>query len=96
MAWLIACPYHYVGIFGLVFFFVVLYFQVSLFGSSELENLKYINSVYTFYYEFLNLLKSYNILNFPPFNKYINNQIKTSHIRVCNSWNTINYDLSLQ
>ena len=36
MAWLIACPYHYVGIFGLVFFFVVLYFQVSLFSSSEL------------------------------------------------------------
>lgn len=35
MAWLIACPFHKAGIFGLVYFFVSLYFQPSLHGSSE-------------------------------------------------------------
>jgi hypothetical protein len=35
MAWLIACPFHKTGIFGLVYFFVSVYFQPSLHGSSE-------------------------------------------------------------
>lgn len=84
MAWLIACPYHYVGIFGLIFFFVVLYYQVSLFGSSELENLTSINSVYAFIGE----IKSY-VLGFTN-NSYSNN------LKNYNSWNNINYTLSLQ
>lgn len=92
MAWLIACPYHYTGIFGLIFFFVVLYFQVSLFGSSELENLKYVNTVYAFYYEAINYLKYSKF-----FNLHVNNQKKVnSYLKAYNSWNTINYDLSLQ
>ena len=84
MAWLIACPYHYVGIFGLVFFFVVLYYQVSLFGSSELENLTSVNSVYAFIGE----VKSY-LLN-------INNNSYSNNLKNYNSWNNINYTLSLQ
>ncbi len=36
MAWLVVCPFHRVGIFGLVFFFFVIYFQVSIVGTSEL------------------------------------------------------------
>ena len=84
MAWLIACPYHYVGIFGLVFFFVVLYYQVSLFGSSELENLTSVNSVYAFIGE----VKSY-LLN-------INNNSYSNNLQNYNSWNNINYTLSLQ
>lgn len=40
MAWLIACPYHYLGIFGLVFFFVVIFFQLNIFGLGELDNYK--------------------------------------------------------
>lgn len=35
MAWLIACPFHKTGIFGLVYFFISVYFQPSLHGSSE-------------------------------------------------------------
>jgi hypothetical protein len=35
MAWLIACPFHKTGIFGLLFFFFVLYFQPNLHGVSE-------------------------------------------------------------
>jgi quinol-cytochrome oxidoreductase complex cytochrome b subunit len=35
MAWLIACPYHYLGIFGLVFFFVVFFFQLDIIGHGE-------------------------------------------------------------
>jgi hypothetical protein len=37
MAWLIACPYHYLGIFGLVFFFVVFFFQLDIIGTSETQ-----------------------------------------------------------
>jgi len=95
MAWLIACPYHYVGIFGLVFFFLVLYFQVSLFGNSELENLKINNTGYSFYHELINLLLKYKlfniILNSAIFKKFFNIQTKSY-----NNWNTINYDISLQ
>ncbi len=41
MAWLIACPYHYLGIFGLVFFFVVIYFQPDIGSIGELgDNVK--------------------------------------------------------
>ena len=35
MAWLIACPYHYTGIIGLVLFFVSFYFQPNIIGRSE-------------------------------------------------------------
>jgi len=91
MAWLIACPYHYTGIFGLIFFFVVLYFQVSLFGSSELENLKYVNTVYAFCYEALNFIKNSTIFNLHSGVKNTN-----SYLKSYNSWNTIDYDSSLQ
>jgi len=30
MSWLIACPHHKTGIFGLIFFFVVLFFQPNI------------------------------------------------------------------
>ncbi len=96
MAWLIACPYHYVGIFGLVFFFLILYFQVSLFGASELENLKYINVVYSFYYQILSIIINNKILkHFIPLT-LINKKFQNIHIKVYNTWNTINYELSLQ
>jgi quinol-cytochrome oxidoreductase complex cytochrome b subunit len=35
MAWLIACPFHKTGIFGLLLFFFLLYFQPNLHGKSE-------------------------------------------------------------
>lgn len=38
MAWLIACPYHKTGIFGLLFFFFSLFFQPVLHGTSEQNN----------------------------------------------------------
>lgn len=40
MAWLIACPHHRPGIFGLVYFFVIIFFQPNLHGFSYLSNLK--------------------------------------------------------
>jgi quinol-cytochrome oxidoreductase complex cytochrome b subunit len=93
MAWLIACPYHYAGIFGLVFFFVVLYFQVSIFGNSELENLKHSNTVYAFYYEVVNYLKTSKMFNFNG--KYTAKNFN-SYLKTYNNWNSINYDLSFQ
>lgn len=96
MAWLIACPYHYIGIFGLVFFFLVLYFQVSLFGSSELENLKYTNSLYSFYSELYKLILKHKFLKFIISEKFINTRFQKLNTKIYNSWNTINYDISLQ
>lgn len=96
MAWLIACPYHYVGIFGLIFFFLVLYFQVSLFGTSELENLKYNNTIYSFYQELLKFILKYNFLNFLNLNNLIEKKINKISNKVYNNWNVINYDVSLQ
>ena len=38
MAWLIACPHHKTGIFGLIFFFFVLFHQPTLHGVTEQNN----------------------------------------------------------
>lgn len=35
MAWLIVCPYHYTGVFGLLLFFFVLFHQPTLHGSND-------------------------------------------------------------
>ena len=37
MAWLIACPHHKTGIFGLIFFFFILFFQPIINGTNELN-----------------------------------------------------------
>ncbi len=38
MAWLIACPFHRTGIFGLIYFFCALYYQPNLHGTTEQNN----------------------------------------------------------
>jgi hypothetical protein len=38
MAWLIACPHHKTGIFGVVFYFVILFYQPTLHGTTEFNN----------------------------------------------------------
>jgi hypothetical protein len=38
MAWLIACPHHKTGIFGVIFYFVILFYQPTLHGTSEFNN----------------------------------------------------------
>jgi len=38
MAWLIACPHHKTGIFGLLFFFLILFYQPTLHGTTEQNN----------------------------------------------------------
>lgn len=40
MAWLIVCPSHRPGLFGLVYFFFVIFYQPNLHGVSELKNYK--------------------------------------------------------
>lgn len=96
MAWLIACPYHYVGIFGLVFFFLVLYYQVSLFGSSELENLKHHNAILSFYEQLLIVLLRNLKLFFFLDEKNIIFRLNLLQTKGYNGWNQINYDISLQ
>lgn len=38
MAWLIACPHHKTGVFGLIFYFFVLFYQPVLHGTSDQIN----------------------------------------------------------
>lgn len=38
MAWLIVCPHHKTGIFGLLFFFIILFFQPTINGKNEQLN----------------------------------------------------------
>lgn len=45
MAWLVACPYHYLGIFGLVFFFVVFFFQLDIIGHNDAGTNKKLKTV---------------------------------------------------
>jgi len=93
MAWLIACPFHYSGIFGLIFFFLVLYFQVSLFGTSELENFKSHTTTYSARNEILQWLLSFKILSFLTGNFFKKDAYQ---YKIYNNWNSINYDNSLQ
>jgi len=77
MAWLIVCPFHYLGIFGLIFFFTSLYFQVSIVGVSLHYPMKILssfipqtNSLYNSSKYKLRLIRSLD---------YINLQWKISH-----------------
>lgn len=38
MGWLVACPFHYTGLLGLVLFFIGFYFQPNIFGRGELQS----------------------------------------------------------
>ena len=38
MAWLTVCPFHEVGLFGVLYFFFILFFQPTIHGTSEYVN----------------------------------------------------------
>jgi hypothetical protein len=40
MAWLIVCPAHRPGLFGLIYFFVILFYQPEINGTSEQKKYK--------------------------------------------------------
>jgi hypothetical protein len=46
MAWLLACPYHKTGIFGLLFFIGALYLQPNLHGMSDTDGLDHTTSIW--------------------------------------------------
>lgn len=54
MAWLLVCPFHKLGIAGLVFFFITLYFQPNIINDSE--NLNFLKKN-TFLYYFFDIKK---------------------------------------
>jgi quinol-cytochrome oxidoreductase complex cytochrome b subunit len=96
MAWLIACPYHHIGIFGLVYFFVVLFFQVTLFGNTELDNYKYYNSSYLFITNLYFIIEKILFLKYFIPAKYLDKLVQYIYFKVANDWNVINYDVSFQ
>lgn len=61
MAWLIFCPHHYIGIFGLILFFLLVFFQVNILKntwdiSKNISKINLVESSFiyrTFYFFFL-------------------------------------------
>lgn len=51
MSWLIACPFHYTGLLGLLLFFVGFYFQPNIIGQSEQQEYSPLKSlIFSFYF----------------------------------------------
>lgn len=59
MAWLIACPFHKTGIFGLIFFFITLYFQPNIHGVND-QNFysKKTNTIFSLFFNKKNIYSS--------------------------------------
>lgn len=53
MSWLIACPFHYTGLLGLVLFFIGFYFQPNIMGQSEFQEYSSIKSFFMSIYFWL-------------------------------------------
>ncbi len=60
MGWLIICPYHYIGLFGLIYFFTIIYFQVTIAGSSLFTPTKNLKT-WSFEYLFMFNGKKYKL-----------------------------------
>ncbi len=62
MAWLIVCPFHYIGIFGLVFFFFIFYFQISINSPDQIHYYKVLNCIiFDFFFEKKSFTKLNNV-----------------------------------
>lgn len=77
MGWLILCPHHYVGIFGLIFFMVIIYYQPNLKNSNKLnlnfsiENNPHLNFLHIiFFWMFVTSL--FYCDSFLPYGKFFN------------------------
>lgn len=49
MAWLIVCPHHRPGLFGLVYFFVIIFYQPNIHGASETFAYKTVLNFFNFF-----------------------------------------------
>jgi hypothetical protein len=96
MAWLIACPYHYIGIFGLVFFFLIIYFQVSIHGTSELIQYKTSKSVLNIFYQLKNIVFQWKWLTFVLPVQFLHKHKNLNLNKNYSNWGVINPELSIQ
>ena len=62
MAWLIVCPSHRPGLFGLIYFFVILFYQPNINGTQDQKNYK-TNLLFANFPRFHNFIKGFPILN---------------------------------
>ena len=70
MAWLIVCPHHKIGVFGLLFFFFMLFFQPFIHGISEENNFN----------KKLKIFNKKKLENKTMFiTSYLNNEINAAH-----------------
>lgn len=86
MAWLVACPYHYIGIFGLVFFFCILYFQPNINNINEYYYYNLNKSLFKFLYNFCLFLELGNWKD-----RYIE-----FYPKLTTQWNIYNREFNIQ
>lgn len=76
MAWLVVCPHFWFSMFGLFFFFIVLYYQVTLFGYTDQGSYNFsgnsldsvalntiLKKLFVFYLRFFELFYKYLVLD---------------------------------
>ena len=72
MAWLLVCPFHKTGIFGIIFFFFLLFHQITLAGNNEffhfLKSKKQLDMQKKYNYVFIS--KALNV-DFTLFNQFM-------------------------
>jgi hypothetical protein len=68
----------------LIYFFIVLFFQVTLFGINELDNYKYNNSIILFFINFFLLLKKRIFPKEVVSEKYLNKYLDYIYFKVAN------------
>lgn len=66
MAWLIVCPHHKTGIFGLLYFMIILFYQVNIHAKSEIFNYQLTSNMFNannFFFKTKNLNLDVNLFN---------------------------------
>ena len=66
MAWLIVCPHHKTGIFGLLYFMIILFYQVNIHAKSEVFNYQLTSNIFNsnnFFFKTKNLNLDVNLFN---------------------------------
>lgn len=72
MGWLVACPFHYTGLIGLVLFFTSFYFQPNIIGVNEQQEY---NSEKNFFFEVIATINDAIISILESSKYYINHQL---------------------
>lgn len=84
MAWLIICPYHYLGILGLLLFFVSFYFQPNIMAQTEFKDYTGLKTMFLTLYRYIkDLTVRITFLDGPQSSKQLFYQITYGIMFIC-------------